>query len=114
LNNTVANSMSDGIHAIKKRTGESHFVCLVKGDSDAQRWLLVKSFIRSMNHLNKLQVRSILGDTVNSFDNELQYQITPMRKSSDGKRVEDDCLTVCFLLESVFRVSVLHEQSASK
>jgi len=113
LNNSVANSMSDGIHSIEKRRGGSHFVCLVKGDSDFQRWLLVKAFIRSMNNLNKLQVRSILGDTVNVSDNGLEYQITPMRKSSDGKRMEDECVVVKFLLEAVFRVTVVHEQSAA-
>ena len=114
LNNSVANSMSDGIHSIEKGRGGSHFVCLVNGDSDSQRWLLVKSFIRSMNHLNKLQVRSILGDTVNAFDNKLEYQITPMRKSPDGKCIEDECIVVRFLLETVFSVTVLHERSAPK
>lgn len=112
LNNTVANSLSDGIHSLEKERGGSRFVYLVKGDNDTQRWLLVKSFIRSMNNLNKLQVRSILGDTVNSFENELEYQITPVGVSADGKHGEDDILNMKFLLETLYCVSLRHEHSA--
>lgn len=113
ISNSAQDMLSDGFHDTATRLNRQKLSTLVKGDTDAQRWKLVKGNITKLSGLSKSGIRAIFGDGANCSGSIWSYQITPVRRSADGKKCFGDDLEFIFGGGGVFSVTISHSECNS-